>query len=211
MPNIEVFRDHIIEAGVLDPEGTHHEFKSGMHGQKLDFDVIPDDSDLYREWVDVTADYIAFELTEFPEIILGVANGTNRLALDVARRFSDLTIGLVTEKDPKDKNRILLTELGRRAIKGIQPDHILVLEDVGTTGSSSVQPAVSARELLNNKTDQSVTVLTTWKRRPTLEKLDEQGIPHQAIIDEPLTTYSPEDCRDLEQGFCYRGWEFIPR
>ena len=37
----EIFRQHILAAGVLDPEGVHHEFVSGMHGRKLDFDTIP--------------------------------------------------------------------------------------------------------------------------------------------------------------------------
>ncbi len=36
MEALTVFRNHIVEApGVLDPEGVHHEFVSGMHGRKL--------------------------------------------------------------------------------------------------------------------------------------------------------------------------------
>jgi hypothetical protein len=44
-----------------------------------------------------------------------------------------------------------------------------------------------------------------------LEKLDEAGIPYRAIIDEPLPTFTPDACETVEAGFCYRGWDFIPR
>ncbi len=87
MANLEVFRNHIIEAGVLDAEGTHHEFVSGMHGRKLDFDTIENEDPLYAEWIGATADYLEEEFRGAPQFIIGVANGTNRVALDVARRF----------------------------------------------------------------------------------------------------------------------------
>jgi hypothetical protein len=88
MANIEVFQAHILEAGVLDPPNVHHEFVSGKHGRKLDFDTIDDESDLYKEWVGANVDFISDQFSQIPEVILGVANGTNRLALDVARRFN---------------------------------------------------------------------------------------------------------------------------
>lgn len=200
------FRESIIGSGiVLDPEGTHHEFVSGMHGQKLDFDKIESGSPLYQEWVDVNAAFIKDKYPSIPTFILGVANGTNRLSEDVAPVLGGDVDGLITEKDEDNSKIIRLTHMADKAIRMVQPELVVVVEDVGTTGSNSVQAAVAAKEAGAKR----VEVVTTWKRRRKLERLEEAGIPYQAIIDEPLTTYSPGECE--AEGFCARGWEFIPR
>lgn len=206
MADIEVFRNHIIEAGVLDPDGVHQEFVSGMHGQKLDFDTVEEETSLYREWISVAADFIGQEYSDrLPEVIIGVANGTNRVALDTARRFDGEVLGLVSKKD-KDNSKVLyLGTMATRVISALQPKLVVVLEDVGTTGSNSVQVA---RHVLDAGA-QEAEVVTTWKRREKLEKLIEAGIAYRAIIDEELPAYQPEDCR--ADGFCAQGWEFIPR
>ena len=197
-------RDEIINSGiVLDAEGTHHEFVSGMHGQKLDFDNIETGSTLYNLWTETSADFIREEFPRLPEIIIGVANGTNRTALDAARRFEGEAIGLTTWKD-EDRN-IFLTDIAGKVISSIRPELVVVLEDVGTRGTNSVQAAVGCRDA----GAKSVEVVTTWKRRDKLERLDEEGIPYRAIIDEPLPTYTPQDCQD--HGFCSQGWKFIER
>ncbi len=198
------FRDHIIEGGVLDAEGTHHEFVSGMHGQKLDFDIIKNEDPLYQEWITATANFIRREL-RLPEVIIGVANGTNRVALDVARRFNGDVLGLVSEKDQQNSKILRLSSAAERVFGLMRPEFVVVKEDVGTTGSNSVQVATQALEA----GAQHVLVLATWKRRAQLERLDEAGIDYAAMIDEPLTTYTPEEC--TAEGFCADGWKFIPR
>lgn len=207
---IEAFRENIIDSGyVLDPEGTHHEFVSGMHGQKLDFDKIDRGSALYDEWISVTASFIEDQFPKLPGMIIGVANGTNRPALDVAMRMVDggagNVIGLVSEKDKDNTKKLYLGAIAFEAIRVNKPELMVVFEDVGTTGSNSVQVATAC--LATGA--QAVEVVTTWKRRERLERLDEAGVPYRAIIDEPLTTYDPKECQ--AQGFCSRGWEFIPR
>lgn len=201
--SVEVFRNHLLESGVLDPEGVHHEFVSGMHGQKLEFEKVEVDSPLYREWVDVNTETIRQIYDPLPEIILGVANGTNRLAMDVARELGREVKGFPTKKD--EKKVIRLTSLGKHVIGTLKPSLVVVVEDVGTRGTNSVQPAVAAR--INGA--RRVEVLTTWKRRTSLELLDEQEVSYRAIIDEPLPTYTPEECRDI--GFCALNWQFIRR
>lgn len=209
MTDFPAFRDHIIESGyVLDPEGEHSEFVSGMHGQKLDFDNIDEHADpLYREWIDVNESFIRDNFSRLPEVILGVANGTNRIATDTARRFDGEVLGMVSVKDKQDSKVLYLSNLVRHALNEIKPQLVVVAEDVGTTGSNSVQVANAARESGAKK----VIVVTTWKRRERLERLEEAGIEHLAIIDEPLATYTEEDCRTLVEGFCKRGWKFKPR
>lgn len=206
MANIEAFKTHILEGGVLDPAGVHHEFVSGKHGRKLDFDTIATDSELYSEWVDANVDFINHEFSSTPpEVILGVANGTNRLALDVARRFNGTALGLVSEKDAQDSKVLRLNQLARRVISGILPELVVVVEDVGTTGSNSVQVASEAR----NAGAKKVIVVPTWQRQPHLTKLDEAGIAYIPIIGETLPTYDSDQC--AIDGFCANGDEFIPR
>jgi orotate phosphoribosyltransferase len=205
MTDIKVFRDNIIAYGVLEHVGEHSEFASGMHGQKLDFDKIPDGSDLYTEWVDTNVSFIKDQFPNLPEIIVGVANGTNRLALDVARKFNGDIIGAVSRKDESDDKKLYLSDVTRKLVRCLRPEFVLVVEDVGTTGSNSVQVA----EQLVRARAQRVEVLTTWKRRPHLERLDEAKIPYRAIIDEQLPTYLPAGCK--ADGFCAEGWKFNPR
>ena len=208
MADVEAFRNRIVDCGfVLDPEGTHHEFNGGMHGQKLDFDNIDERGRLYSQWIEVTTSFIAEKFPKLPEVIIGVANGTNRVALDTARSFDGDVIGLKSVKVREDSKQLYIPTLAARIIAGIEPDLVVVIEDVGTTGGSSVQVAKKALDLGAS----AVEVVTTWKRREHLEKLDEANIPHHAIIDEPLPTYEPVACQRDEDGFCYRGWEFIPR
>ena len=205
MPNIEEFKQHVIDAGVLDAEGIHHEFVSGSHGRKLDFDIIETGSPLYEEWIDVTSDFIADNFPDLPAIIIGVANGTNRVALDTARRLGDGVTGFVSEKDPKNSKVIRLGDETSKRIQAIRPELVVVVEDVGTTGGSSVQVARNALEAGAKE----VEVFTTWQRRPQLERLIELGVPYRAIIKEILPTYDPDECR--ESGFCSQGWQLIPR
>lgn len=205
--DVEGFKNRLINSGyVLDPEGTHHEFASGMHGQKLDFDNIASGDPLYPEWVDATVTFLEEEYSPLPEVLIGVANGTNRLSLDVARHFGGYMLGLVSAKDTENNKKLYLPEDTKEALKRAQPGLAVVLEDVGTTGSNSVQVAVAAAGYVP-----TVEVLTTWQRRSSLERLVAENIPYSAIINDPLPTFSPEACQTDPNGFCARGWDFIPR
>ena len=83
MIHVDDFRQRVVEVA-LDAEGLHHEFVSGGHGRKLDFDSIETGSALYSEWVDQNVDALQ-QLGRAVVAVVGVANGTNRLALDVGR------------------------------------------------------------------------------------------------------------------------------
>jgi len=189
----------------MDHEGTHHELSAGMHGQKLDFDTIPTGSPLYKEWVDVMTAYIREGFSTPPEAIVGVANGTNRLALDVARRFNGRTLGLISEKDDMDAKSLRLSELALKAVAGLLPRFVIVVEDVGTTGSNSVQIA----QQIQDAGAHEVVVINTWQRRERLEKLEAAKTPYLSIINQELPTYSLEDCS--VQGYCAKGWKLVQK
>ena len=209
MTDVEAFRAHIIDSGyVLDPEGTHSEFVSGMHGQKLDFDNIDTKTDpLFHEWIDVNEDFIRQQFNPLPEILVGVANGTNRVSVFTAHRFKGDMLGLESKKNPDNSKELYLPSLTLKVIQALRPARLVVVEDVGTTGSNSVQIAVQAKEAGAKE----VEVVTTWKRRDRLERLEEAGIPYRPIIDETLPTYTPEECATDPMGFHARGWEFKRR
>ncbi|MDB5168862.1 MAG: hypothetical protein JWO41_218 [Candidatus Saccharibacteria bacterium] len=208
MADVARFEHNLQTSGqVIDLEGIHSEFVSGMHGQKVDFDKLGDQDELYGDWVDVNADYIEEQFPRLPEYILGVANGTNRVVHSVARRMNGRVVALESRKD-KDNDKVLyLPPNVEKIITLTRPALVAVVEDVGTTGSNSVQVAVAAKEAGAGE----VIVVTTWKRRPQLERLEEAGIEYMAIIDHPLPTFTPEDCETQPDGFCARDWEFKPR
>lgn len=216
MAEIKSFQSNLEapEAGVMDVEGVHRELSSGLHGQKIDFDTIPRFSPLYNQWISVAG---AFIKQTFPEIInyprdrhlsgmiLGVANGTNRVARDLATGLNPRIIrGEPTLKVPGTKE-IQLHRTANEVIKVYRPKLVVVIEDVGTTGGNAAQAALAAREAGAER----VEVVNTWQRQEELPRLDEAGVEHHAIINQPLPTYTPEDCQ--AEGFCVNDWQLIPR
>lgn len=188
----------------MDPAGTHHIFASGRHGQKMDFDKIPTHSELFRSWVDITAEYVMrLKGNQKNLLLFGVANGANRLAKHVAYKVPG-TIGLETRKD-EDKS-IHLTRKGLDAIRKYQPREVLILDDVGTRGTNM---AMVAREILDAGVA-SPHGLVTWQRSPRLDRLDELGVAYTAIIKEMMPDYSLPECEQLPEGFCHRWGPPIP-
>jgi hypothetical protein len=202
--NIETFRRH-IEPVVRDPEGIHHEFVTLTHGQKIDFDKIDTGSPLYDEWVEVNEEFIREQYPVLPEVLVGVANGTNRLALSTAKRFGCVVFGVESEKDEIDNKIVRLTPGAVDLISCMGPDLVVVQEDTSTFGTTSVQVALGCLAAGAKQ----VEVVTTWQRRPHLERLVEAGIPYRAIIRKMVDTFSPEDCQAF--GHCSKGWNLIRR
>jgi hypothetical protein len=208
MANLEVFENNLLTSGqVIDPEGVHSEFVSGMHGQKIDFDKLGDKDPLYGDWIEVNADHLEENFPVLPDFVIGVANGTNRVVHDLAKFMKGRVVALESEKDKDDSKVLRLRENAAKIIKIMRPALVVVVEDVGTTGSNSVQVALGALQAGAGE----AIVVTTWKRRPELERLQEAGIEYQAIIDNPLPTFTPEECETLPEGFHARGWDFNPR
>ncbi len=198
MNDIEAFKAAILSSGILDKEGTHHVFSQGLHGRKIDFDLIDDGSSLFRQWVSLTADFIKVNYAPMPEILIGVANGTNRLALAVAEKLG--LKGLTTIKPEGSRNQPILTEESKKVLQDIKPDFLVILEDVGTTGTNSSSVSKSVRELgIKN-----FEVINTWQRSENLRLLDETRVPYKAVIKEVLVSYKPEEC-----DYCKKGWELL--
>lgn len=209
MIEVANFENELLTSGkVIDPEGEHSEFVSGMHGQKVDFDKLDDKDPLYGQWIEIGANYMKGEmLPGLPEFIVGVANGTNRVVHDISKLMRGRVVALESEKDEVDSKVLRLKAVTKQIVRAVRPALAVVFEDVGTTGSNSVQVA----EQLLEAGAGDVIVVSTWQRREHLELLEKAGIEHQAIINHPLPTFSPEDCQNDPNGFCARDWVFKAR
>jgi len=190
---------NMLDAGLVDIEGVHHPLSFGWHGQKVDFDKIPDESVLFQEVVDLTADRINRKYKSFGNIaLLSVANGTNRFVEPIAEVAGELT-PLLTEKTPDLK----LTTNAEEVICSNEFSMVLVLEDVGTTANNSSVVARKAR-LAGAK---HVEVLNILRRSPSLPQLTAWGIPYDQVIYHPMPSFTPDECSKV--GFCAQGWELI--
>jgi phosphoribosylpyrophosphate synthetase len=193
------------EHGVLDPPDIHHEFTSGMHGKKLQFKKIPTDSELFNVWVDAVAEKVdgvySYQSKLSKVVLLSIASGTNRLVEPLADRLGSRYISALTEKDEALDKAVRLTQEAARIVSRYSM-LVVAVEDVGATGGTT---AIAAKDALR-KGAQKVEAVITWKRRPTLEKLDEISVVYHAVIDHELPTYPPDNCE-----YCNDGVRLITR
>ena len=201
---VETFKKHIIEGGILDPKDVHHEFVSGLHGRKLDFDSIEADSPLFSEWIAVTT--AALKELYSPErlqnvVLASVANGTNRVVPLVAESLGNGASYLLTEKSSPKSARLVAEAAA--SMPELKDRFFVVLEDVGTKGTTSASVVLALRET----GAKDIEVLNTWQRREQLEELVAVDVPHHAVIKDMLPTYTPEECQ--AEGLCAAGAKFI--
>ena len=192
-------RDKIIEGGVLDPEGTHHEFAYGGHGRKLDFDLITNDHPLYPIWIDAIVNELDAR-PALPRAVLGIANGTNRLARDVAAALG--IAALYTRK--VSPRKVTITDTSKELFSTLDMGaEITALEDVGTSGGTTLTGLRTLQEVGAS----NFNALISWQRTESLSTLAAAGILYRSIIYEPLPTYTPEQC--VAEGYCAQGWDLI--
>lgn len=190
----------------LDPVGVHHEFRTGVHGRKYDLSKL-EGSRLYGDMVDLNVGLIEGDMAEDqPLVIVGIDSGTIDFAKDVAEKVEHPNVQAVkTEKHP-ETNALSFTELARDAIwalRGYGPK-VVLLDDVGTTGSTLVPLFVDAVDYLEAD---DVIAQYTIQRNKTLSRL-EGKYRYRAVVVDPQRDYTPEEC--AKRGWCSRGWELKP-
>lgn len=201
----ESLKQNILEAGIVDVFPVHHAFGQGLHGRKISFNAISDESNLYREWVMATKEKVEDLYTpDLPDALIGVSNGTNRLALSVGKEIGSGILVLATAKRPDSPSKVALISESIQLIDKYKPRTALVLEDVGTRGTNSLSAVMSAICYGLNE----VQVLNTWQRSETLALLDEAEVQYDSVIKEILPSYTPEEC--ALSGLCAQGWELVP-
>lgn len=198
------FKNKIMKSDVLVGEGVHHEFVSGLHGRKLDFDLINDNSSLFKDWVKVVGESLKQIYPDVPHdrlAVLSVAGGTNRLVGPVAKYLGGDVTPLLTEK--VSSKEVKLTADAVKKLKKLNPDLVVAIEDVGTQGTTSASAVRSAIKAGARR----VEALNTWQRSQSLSKLDEIGATYNSVVKELLPNLTPEECRT--SGYCSKGWKLI--
>jgi len=195
-----------LEMSSLVETEQHHEFRDGLHGFKMDFEAVaPFGSKYFDDGVELMADYIADEhnYPRLPSVLIGVANGANQLAMSVAEELGPEVKGIQTSKAINDRSRLQLPVFNERQLIRAHPMFALVLDDVGTSGSSTAQVANLCSEL---KIPQ-VEALYLIQRSAKLRHLGEIGIKFQAVIYKPMDNFTAEECQ--QSGPCSEPIELV--
>lgn len=208
----ELERKFLEHPGVYNSH-EHTVFASGRHGIKIDLDEIPTESDLFNTWMDVQVQFIQETYDPLPEVIIGTANGANRIAEAIAERI-DSVVALETQKD--SEGTVVLPWVQARELRRLAVDSMLIVDDVGTTGSSVV-PLVkyirntAIRNWPNLSGNDALSVLYTWQRQPRLRHLTQNRIVHLAMIKNFQPTFSPTECEEDPEGYCANNLPLVPR
>lgn len=206
--DIDRFQNRVLTDSitVLDPYDLyHHEFVNGAHGRKLGFDKIEEGTDFYDDWVSIYARAImAVYPRRYPDALVGIADGANRLSRSIAPFLGTQVLGLTTHK--VDAKTVELDDEAREAIGTGDIEFALTVEDVGTTGGTTSTAVVDLRKAGVRCIESS----NFWQRNPCLPRLDELEVPHWSVISYYLPTFAPEDCRTNPEGYCAQGVLLIP-
>jgi hypothetical protein len=203
---LAAFKERVYNdpVGILDAPDVHHEFASGHHGRKLDYDKIERNTDFYIEWVALYARTILDHYgNDLPDILVGIANGANRLSVDVAGLLGAEVLGLQTRKT--DGKTVVLDDASATVLKTKQAGFVLLIEDVGTTGGTCATAAEDVRKY-GVKRIESVCF---HQRSQGLPRLEAIKVPYWAVLLDPLPTFSAEACRSLPEGYCAHGVKLI--
>ncbi len=206
MSSIEKFESELFAANIIDPDGVHSVFTSGLHGQKINFKQIPDGSELFDLWVTTTARYIDenYPETEVPELfVASVDSGTNRLVGPVAEELGCRASAHLTKK-VRDGEIVLVPD-AVDAIRVYSPDLVLFLDDAGTTGCTVSTGVIHARAVGARRT----AVLYAIQRSGTLPSLDDIDADYGAMIKREMPAYTAEEC--AQDYFCAAGWDLRKR
>lgn len=203
--NSDVLWERILSVDVKD-SGCHSEFTGGKHGEKLHMERINRGSRLYKDIITAKAEIVRNRMRtrNDPVVIVGIAKGTNQSALDLADYLGYKTIGVETVKQ-KNRRSVSLTQAAKRVIMAVEPNLVVLEEDVSTAGTvcASVIPQLNSLGCFNN------IVVPTIQRQPTLPKLDALGIETIPLIHEDLPTYTASQCQNI--GYCALGVPLNPR
>lgn len=202
---LEAFTGRFLDACVIDEDIEHHEFSGGMHGTKIRAEQIKLNSPLGDEWIQLHAETIAERYRPLPNMILGVAHGTNVAARLLAEELGHGVWDIHTVKKEGELPKLAPGTDG--LIKDIDPELIVIFDDVLTEGTNTAPLAISLLEAGAKR----VVVEVTAQRLEHAVKLDEIGVAYNSLINvrQRLPTYTPEECEEF--GLCAKEIKLIPR
>ena len=207
--SLQTFEEELLapETRVYDPIGVHHEFNQTLHGRKVDMDEVVEGTPLYERWIYHKSKFVSsLYRTEILKgtVLLGIADGSNRVARDVAAELGDGVKALETKKI--SKGHVELTEEAIQELQSINPLLAVAIEDVGTRGTTSVTGVVSINQNRNPNLEGAEVVHSLLRGVP--EWLAALNIAYYAMIDRKMRDYTAEECQ--ASGYCAQGWKLVP-
>lgn len=190
----EAYWQRLEGAGFIE-SGQHSEFKDGLHGFKADYEAVaPIGSTLFEDGMKLQADYIADtnNYDRLPDVLVGVAHGGNPMAMKIAEMLDDDVRGIQTAKDRDDRSKIVLPSYSEGRLLAVRPMFALVIDDIGTTGSTTAQVVELCRELFIPR----VEVLYLLQRSASLPHLLSLDVRYRAVIRRVMDDYTPEQCQE---------------
>ncbi len=196
------------ETDVYDSDGTHSEFNQGLHGRKVDCDNIAEGTKLYEDWIGLSADLVWQSLpkrTLGKVVLIGIANGTNRIARDTADMLGCVT-ALETYKN--EEGRPELTPEAIEILKGLNPAHARFLEDVSSRGTN-VMWATASLHTNRPSSLEDIEAHALFERGVPVW-LASIGLKYRAIIRHHMLDFEPDQCKTRPMGYCANNWELKP-
>ncbi len=206
------FEEHLFapETAAFDPLGVHTEFNQGLHGRKMDMDQIGEGTPLYEDWIHLHTHSLALR---YPKgllkrtVLVGTANGTNRIARDTALELDCGAIAVETIKnDGPEGLKVELTDEAITTIRNFNPLLAKVMEDAATRGTNSTAAVVSTHQH-RPKSLQEIGVENAFERG-TLEWLVQLGIPFHSLVIKHMKDLTAKEC--MRRGPCADGWYLKP-
>lgn len=197
--NLVTFRREILSSDFLDTD-CHHELSGGDHGQKAHLDRISRGSSLHDALIRLKAEKIrALRPITRSLVIVGIANGTNEEAHDIADEIDDGILAIETEK--VTRRSVRFTDKAVDDIRSTAPFSAVLTEDVSTKGTVCASLVSEARAL----GIRDILVVPTLQREAKLPYLDALNVPYDPLVYHEMPSYSAVDCAVLTEGFCNRG------
>ncbi len=125
--------------------------------------------------------------------------------MSIAHLLGDDVVALTTEK--VDAKTVRLDDAARKVIATGIVKYALTVEDVGTTGGTTVSAVADLQEMGVG----FIESINGHQRNASLPRLEAAGVPHKAmILDTSLPTFTPEACNTDPAGYCAQGILLIP-
>lgn len=197
------FIEEVEFEGIHGSHDEHYAFADGGHGFKLYGDVIERSPHTFARWVDLHEMKVN-EIGEPDVPIISVANGTVGLVDVLSWRMG--VQGYQTVKQPGTRD-IQLTHLTKQLLEAMQPDHLRIIDDIGSTGSQALKVARLVTAFASEAEFKPPTfdAMYTWQRSSALFHLQQADITTHVLYKEEIPIFTPEDCQRLPEGLCAQG------
>ncbi len=190
MSNYERIKEQILHIpGVLADSDTNS-LNDRNNMPYINLEAVRLDPTLYDTLLHAQASALRDLYPRLPEVIVGVNQGGAVMARDVANVLDRDIVVVETEYD--DRGGIQLSYLARLAIRSVNPEFVLVMDDVSERGGAiaATTKRLTANVARCRASIKKIEAFVTWQKKRRLPKLHHPAsrIPYHAFIIQDKTT-----------------------